>query len=254
MGWNIVYRPLAESAPTIAGAALTGQKETEGVANVVTTLDIGTAGLHLITIDAVRTAIRQTPTLNNGNAFGAVVTEQAYGPDFPQYDIEVRADTAVAGGSNHSATMTKSSGTTEEASSALIAVSGGSIVEGTSVNRTSQSGVSTHTSASFDIGGSSTAIVLAFASGTGFSVGSTVQDLQMASGGWSDITGKVNGGASGVLKYVHSGVSAPNGHVPLRGWYRTLAPGTGYTWQVTPDYQPSAGQAEGVVMLTIVVR
>lgn len=240
-------------APVIVGATLTGQKETEGTTTVTAALSVATAGLNLVCIDAVRTGIRQTPALNNGNSYGAVITEQAYGPDFPQYDIELRGLAGAAGGSNHSSSMTKSGGATEEATHVLVAVSGGTVIEGTSINRASQSGVATHTSASYDVGGSLPALVLAFASGTGFSVGSTVQDLQMASSGWSDITGSVNG-SGGVLKFVHSGVSAPNGHIPLRGWAKVHQPGTGYTWQVTPDFQPSAGQAEGVVMLTIVIR
>lgn len=252
MGWNIVYRPLS-TAPAIVGAALTGQKETEGTTNVVAALDIGTAGVHLICLDAVRTSIRTTPTLNNGNSYGSILTEQAYTPDFGQYDLEVRAKTSADGTSNHTSTMSKSGGATEEASHALLAVSGGTVVEASSVVRNSQAGVATHTSASFDIGGSDNALVLAFFSGTGFSVGSTVQDATMVTGGYGDISGKVNGSA-GVLKYVHSGVSAPSGHIPLRGWYAVLGPGTGYTWQVTPNYQPSAGQAEGGLLITVVIR
>lgn len=244
----------AASAPAIVGAALTGQKETEGTSSVVATLGIGTAGVHLICLDAVRTSIRQTPTLNNSNAYGAVVTEQAYGPDFPQYDLELRVALSVAGTSPHASTMVKSSAATEEATHALLAVAGGTVVEVSSVNRASQAGVATHTSVSFDIGGSLPALALAFFSGSGFSVGATVQDAAMASAGWSDITGIVNGSAGQVFKFVHSGVSAPSGHIPFRGWAKVLQPGTGYTWQVTPAYQPSTGQAEGGLLVTAVVR
>lgn len=242
------------AAPLVIGAALTGQKETEGTLSVVAALGIATAGVHLINLDAVLTALRQTPTLNNGNAYGSVLTDQAYGPEFAQYDIEVRADAAAAGGSNHQSTMTKTGSPAVEATHALLAVRGGTVIEATSVNRTSTPGVATHASASFDITGSLPALAMAFWSGSGFSLGSTVQDAQIASPGWADIIGNVNGGASGVFKFVHSGVSAPDGHIPLRGWARVLQPGTGYTWQATPDYQVAAGQAEGGVLITVVVR
>lgn len=246
--------PLVVSAPSLIGAALTGQKETEGTAAVVATLGASSAGLHLISLDAVRTSIRSGPALNNGNSYGAALASSDYGPTFTQYDLVARAALSALGGAAHQSTLTKSSATTEEATHALLAVSGGTVVEATAVNRTSQAGVATHTSASFNVTGAKPARVFAFASGTGFSVGATVQDLQMASAGWTDIVGTVNGVGGQVLKYVHSGVTAPSGHIPFRGWERMLMPGTGYTWQVTPDFQPSAGQAEGVVMITVVVR
>lgn len=243
-----------EGAPSIVGAALTGQKETEGTANVVAALGSSAAGLILIGLDAVRTSIRSGPALNNSNTFAAALTFEDYSPGFPQYDLVARAVLAAAGGSAHQSTLTKSSATTEEATNVLLAVLGGTVVEATSVNRVSTSGVATHTSAAFNIAGTNPARVFAFASGSGFSTGATVQDLQMASAGWSDIIGTVNGTGGQLFKFVHSGVTAPSGHIPLRGWTRTLSPGTGYTWQVTPDFQVAAGQAEGAVMITIVVR
>lgn len=186
---------------SVLASALTAQKETEGTANYVATLGIGTAGVTLLTWDAGRLAILTTPiAANNGNSFTSDFS-QAYGNGFTNYSLRGWHCYAAAGGSNHAATGTKTSSTAEEATIALLALSGGQIGTRKSVvQRTNNGAGATLTSGTVTMTGPG--LLVAVASGDG-NVNATAP-TQTWPGDWT------------VLQSVaYSSAQAPNGHVPL---------------------------------------
>lgn len=245
---SVVTSPSA-GAPTLLGATLIGQKEGEGSSPVVAALSVSTAGVTLVTLNAIYTANRAGLTLNNGNTIGAASGADgfsyAYTPDFPLHGIEGRSLVNAAGGSNHSLTLTKSGLATQEATVFIAAVSGGSVTA-TSVIRNNSTADATLTSSDFVVASGSNALCIAVWAGSGWSQGSVVQDFTMDSAGWSIMTGNLNG-SPGDMSFVHSGVTAPNGHIQLKVWVGTFTPGT-RTWQGRPQY------GEGGVMATFVVQ
>lgn len=239
MAWNIVYR--TDSAPALSGSAATAQKETEGTATVVATLGIGTAGVTLVCINAVRTAIRSGPTLNNGNTLGSALVTATYTPDFAQYSLVIQALASALGTSNHAATLTKSSSTTEEATIALLAIASGSVAANSVVRNAAGAGA-TLTSASFTVPSGGRARCIAVWSGTG-NVNVTAPTATMVDSG---STTAAQWG-SPVIAIAFNSAQAPNGHIPLYVWTADLGPGT-YTWAAQPAID------EGAVMATVVVQ
>ena len=139
---------IAAAAPVVVQSALTAQKETEGTASYVATLaSDATAGRTLLSWVGVRTALFAGPVAgNNGNSHFEQFS-QAYPSPFTQYSMRGYRAYGVAGGSAHSATGTKSSATAEEATIALLALSGGTIVQAPSpVLRAAAGAGATHTS------------------------------------------------------------------------------------------------------------
>lgn len=224
----------------VVGSALTAQKETEGTASVTATLSIGTAGVTLVCINALRTAIRSGPTLNNGNTLGSALVTAAYTPNFGQYDLIIQALTAAAGTSNHAATVTKTGGTAEETTIALIALDKGSATANSVVRNAAGAGA-TLTSASFTVP-SGRARCIAVWSGTG-DVNVTAPTATMVDSG---STTAAQWG-SPILSVAFGSAAAPNGHIPLFVWAADLAAGT-YTWAAQPVIN------EGAVMATVVVQ
>lgn len=228
-------------APSVLGSNVTAQKETEGTSTVVVTLSLGTAGVTLVCINAVRTAIRSGPTLNNSNTLGSALVAPAYTPDFSQYDLVIQALASALGTSNHAATLTKSSATTEEATIALIAMSGGTAAA-TSVVRNAAGAGATLTSASFTVSAGNRARCLAVWSGTG-AVNATAPTATIVDTG----TTTAAQWGSPIIAIAYSEAQAPSGHIPLYVWTADLGPGT-YTWAAQPAIN------EGAVMATVVVR
>lgn len=228
-------------APALLDQAVTAQKETEGTATAVATLGLSTAGVTLICIDAVRTAIRSGPALNNSNTLGSALVNEVYSPDFSQYSINVKALASASGGSNHAATLTKTSGTAEEATIALIAVASGSAAATSVVRNAAGAGV-TLTSASFTVAAGSRARCFAIWSGTG-NVNVTAPTATIVDTG----TTTAAQWGSPIIAVAFGSGDAPNGHIPLRVWVADLGPGT-YTWAAQPAIN------EGAVMATVVVQ
>ena len=205
---------VALSAPVVIQSALTAQKETEGTASYVATLaSDATAGRTLLSWVGVRTALFTGPvTGNNGNSHLEQFA-QAYPSPFTTYSMRGYRAYAVAGGSAHSVTGSKSSGTAEEATIALLALSGGTIVQAPSpVLRAAAGAGATHTSPDVTVSGGS-ALLVCIASGDG-NVNATAP-TQTWPGTWT------------VERSVaFSSAQAPNGHIPLYVATRTIGPGT----------------------------
>lgn len=231
-----VRRLTIAAAPSVVDYAATAQKETQGTQNVTATLGVSTAGLTLISIDAVRTAIRSAaPALNNGNTLGAALFTEAYTPDFGTYSIVARALASAAGGSNHSSTLTKSATFAEEATVALLATSFGAVTA-TSVVRNAAGAGATLTSATFTVAAGSRARCFALWSGTG-NVNATPPTATIIGAQWG----------SPLIQIAFGSGDAPNGHIPLSIWAADFGPGS-YTWQAQTAID------EGAVMATLVVQ
>lgn len=204
---------VAASAPTVVQSALTAQKETEGTASYVAALSTdATAGRTLLSWVGVRTALFAGPvTGNNGNSHTEQFS-QAYPSPFTQYSMRGYRAYNVAGGSAHSVTGSKSSATTEEATIALLALSGGTIVAAPSpVLRAAAGAGATHTSPDITVSGP--ALLVCIASGDG-NVNATAP-TQTWPGTWT------------VQQSVaYSSAQAPNGHIPLYVATRAVAAGT----------------------------
>lgn len=231
-------RPKVSVAPTLLDSILTGQIENSGTTTVTTTLGISTAGILLVSVDCVRTAIfAGPPTLNNSNTFdSSPIINEAYTPSFGQYSLRVYKKAGVSGGSAHSSVLTKSSGDLEETTKVLIGVSGATTATGTATVTTASGAGATNTSANYTVASGSNAVVIALWSGTGFATDGTVQSASMITSGFSLIQ-----------SFWHNNVTAPNGHIPLAVWYKVQGPGT-YQWQAAPLFN------EGGIMGTVVVQ
>ena len=185
----------------VLSSALTAQKETEGTADYVATASVGTAGVTLLSWDAGRTAILTTPVAaNNGNTFTQQFS-QPYGNGYTNYSLRGNYCYSASGTANHTATGTKTSSVTEEATIALLVLSGGQIGTRSSVvQRTNAGAGATHTSGTVTT--TAPALLVAVCSGDG-NVNATAP-TQTWPGEWT------------VLQSVaYSTAQAPNGHVPL---------------------------------------
>lgn len=186
---------------SVLASALTAQKESEGTANYVATLGIGTAGVTLLAWDAGYTTTLATPiSANNGNTFTSQFS-QAYGNGFEVYSLRGWRCYSSSGGSNHAATGTKNSSTSGEATIALLALSGGQIGSRSSVVQRNNAGAgATLTSGTVTM--TAAGLLVAVCSGDG-----TISDIaptQTWPEGWT------------VLQSVaYNRAQAPNGHVPL---------------------------------------
>jgi hypothetical protein len=219
-------------APTVIGSALTAQKETEGTNGFSATAGVGTAGATLLSWVGIKTALFSGPvTGNNGNTHTQQFS-QAYPTPFTMYSLKGFRCVNAAGTSNHSVSGTKSSGDAEEVTIALLALSGGSIVDSSITQQDNAGAGHTFTSGSVTVSGN--ALLVAVASGDG-DVNATTP-TQTWPGTWT----------------VHQSVAynsaqAPNGHIPLYVATRSVAAGT-YTVdvQVTID--------EGLIMALYAVQ
>lgn len=206
--------PVPTVAPTVVQSALTPQKEGEGTAAFAATLaSDAAAGRTLLALVGIRTSIFAGPAVaNNGNTY-TQHDSLAYPSPFDAYSMRLWRAYGVAGGSAHSASGTKSSGTTEEVTVALVSLSGGAITAGSPamVVRTANGAGATHTSPSVSVNGA--ALLIAWASGTG-DVNATAP-TQTWPGDWT------------VLQSVsYSSAQAPNGHIPLYIAAKTVQAGT----------------------------
>jgi hypothetical protein len=237
-------RPVPLEVFPVAASVLVGNKEGEGTAvnSITASLGVSSANLTLITIDAILTSSRSgAPTLNNGNSFGALLIDEVYSPNFNQYGLQVRALNNCLGGSNHSSVLNKSVTTNEECTRIFLAITGGSSVVATSVVRNAAGANTAMTSANYTVASGSSARVLAFTSGTGFSLDATVQTITMLESGWELLHA-----------YEFSGVTAAAGHIPMRLWSRIRSPGT-YSYQVQANNN-GTGFDEGAIIGTLVIQ
>lgn len=202
---------LASSGITVLSSALTAQKETEGTANYVATASVGTAGVTLLSWDAGRTAILTTPVAaNNGNTYTQQFS-QAYGNGFTNYSLRGNYCYSASGTSNHAATGTKTSSTAEEATIAILVLSGGQIGTRSSVvQRTNAGAGATLTSGSVTM--TSSGLLVAVASGDG-NVNATAP-TQTWPAEWTVLQSAA-----------FSSAQAPNGHVPLYLAVRAVSAG-----------------------------
>lgn len=202
MAWNIFYDGgTAETAPAVIQSALSAQKEGEGTTSFSATLaSDATAGRTLLSFVGLRTSIFTGPvTGNNGNTH-TQQDSQAFPAPYTTYSMRSYRAYGVSGGSAHSVSGSKSSGATEEVTTALIALDGGSIVDsGVALSAAAGAGA-THTSPTVTTTGP--ALLVCIASGTG-DVNATAP-AQTWPGNWT------------VRQSVaYSSAQAPNGHVPL---------------------------------------
>jgi hypothetical protein len=131
VAWNIFYDGgTAETAPAVIQSALSAQKEGEGTTSFSATLaSDATAGRTLLSFVGLRTSIFTGPvTGNNGNTH-TQQDSQAFPAPYTTYSMRSYRAYGVSGGSAHSVSGSKSSGATEEVTTALIALDGGSIVD-----------------------------------------------------------------------------------------------------------------------------
>ena len=136
------------SSLSVLGHNLLADNEGAGVnSRTLVVTGVSSAGVLVLNWVARRTAIfAGPPVANNGNTF-ALEHSQDYGPGFPTYSLSAYSIASAAGGSDHQATVTKSSGDTEELTVASIIISGGSIGTRKSiVNRTAAGAGATLTS------------------------------------------------------------------------------------------------------------
>lgn len=203
---------VASGAPSVLGSGLIADNETEGAnSRTLTLAGIAAAGALLLPFVALRTAIfAGPPTANNGNTYAQQVS-QDYGPGFPTYSLRGYFDAAVSGGSDHTITVTKSSGDAEELTLAVLALSGGSIVSSSIVNRTANGAGATHTSGTVTTTGP--ARLVAVGSGSG-DVNATAP-TQTWPVQWTQHEA-----------VARSSAQAPNGHVPLYLMSREVGAGT----------------------------
>lgn len=201
----------ASPVPTVLGSNLVAQKETEGTAGFSSTVASGAAGATLLSWVGIRTALFTGPvTGNNGNSHTQQFS-QAYGNGFTDYTLRGYRSYSAAGSSNHSVSGTKSGSTAEEVTTALLALSGGTIVS-SSVTQQAAAGAG-HTFTSGSVTATTAALLVAVASGDG-NVNATAP-TQTWPGDWTVRESVAYG----------SGV-APNGHVPLYIATKQVAAGT----------------------------
>jgi len=197
---SISGNPGANAGITVLGSGLVAQKETEGTANFIATAPNNSSGVTILGWDAGRTAILNAPTLNNGNSLTQEFS-QAYGNGFTNYSLRGHRCYAGAGGANHALTGSKSSSVTEEATGAILVLSGGQIGTRKSVVQRVNAGAgATLTSGTVTM--TAAGLLVAVCSGDG-NVNATAP-TQTWPGEWT------------VLQSVaYSSAQAPNGHVPL---------------------------------------
>lgn len=212
MAYLLGWLKNTSSSITVLSSALTAQKETEGTADYVATASVGTAGVTLLSWDAGRTAILTTPVAaNNGNTYTQQFS-QAYGNGFTNYTLRGNYCYTASGTANHAATGTKTSSTAEEATIAILVLSGGQIGTRSSVvQRTNAGAGATLTSGSVTM--TASGLLVAVASGDG-NVNATAP-TQTWPAEWT----------------VHQSVAfssaqAPNGHVPLYVATRPVSAGS----------------------------
>ena len=209
------------AAPSVLGSALVAQKEGEGTASFSATLGVGTANATLLSWVGIRTAIFAGPvTGNNGNTHTQEFS-QAFPAPFTTYTIRGYRCINAAGTSNHSVSGTKSSGTAEEVTIGLVALSGGSIVDSDISQQDNLGAGHTFTSGSVTVTGN--ARLICIASGDG-DVSATAP-TQTWPGDWT------------VLQSVaYNSTEAPSGHVPLYIATKEVSTGThSVNIQVTID-------------------
>jgi hypothetical protein len=217
---------------SVLGSALIADNENSGVNS--RTLDIagGAAGVLLLTFVGIRTSIfAGPPTANNGNTYTQEFS-QDFGPAFPQYSLRGYRVNAAAGGSSHTATVTKSSGDAEELTLAGIAISRGSIVSSSVVNRTAAGAGATHVSGNVTATGP--ALLVAVGSGSG-DVNATAPTQTWPSE-WTQ--------HQAVARSI---AQAPEGHVPL--YLMTRAVGVG-----THNVEVQVAINEGIVLSLYAVQ
>lgn len=203
--------PATSAAPTVLASNLVCQKETEGTAGFSATVATGAAGATLLSWVGVRTALFAGPvTGNNGNSHTQQFN-QPYGNGFTDYSLKGFRSYGAAGSSNHSVSGTKSSSTAEEATIALLALSGGTIVDSDLTQQVAAG--AGHTFSSGSVVTTGAALLVAVCSGDG-NVNATAP-TQTWPVGWTVRESVAFG----------SGV-APNGHVPLYVATREVGAGT----------------------------
>lgn len=200
-GRRIARAPLpVATAPTVLATGLIADNEGDGVnSRTMTLTGVSSAGVLLLSWAALRTAIfAGPPTANNGNTYTQEVS-QDYGPTFTAYSLRGYAEESSSGGSDHTITVAKSGGDTEELTMLGMALSGGAVVSSAVVNRVANGAGATHTSGTVTTTGP--ARLVAVGSGTG-DVNATAP-TQTWPGDWTTHQSVARGSAE-----------APNGHVP----------------------------------------
>lgn len=201
----------AVAAPTVLDSALTAQKEGEGTAGFSAAVGVGTAGATLLSWVGIRTAIYAGPVTGNNSNTHTQHFSQAYPSPFTTYSLRGFRCYSAAGTSNHSVSGTKSAGNSEEVTIALLALSGGTIVDEDVSQQDNAGAGHTFTSGSVTVSGN--ALLVAVASGDG-NVNATAP-TQTWPGAWT------------VRQSVAFGSGdAPNGHVPLYVATRAVTAGT----------------------------
>ncbi len=204
-------------APTVLDSALTAQKETEGTADFAATLGVGTAGATLLSWVGIKTSLFAGPVAGNNSNSHSQHFSQAFPSPFGAYSLRGFRCYSASGSSNHSVSGTKGASTSEEVTIALLALSGGTIVDDDVSQQDNAGAGHTFTSGSVTVSGS--ALLVAAASGDG-DVNATAP-TQTWENGWT----------------VHRSVAfnasqAPNGHVPLYVATKAVGAGT-HSVQIT---------------------
>lgn len=159
-------RDYGSAAPVYLASALVADNEDEGVLSRTLTLaGVTSTGLTLLAWASILTAnFAGPPTLNNGNELTQVFS-QDYGPTYTNWSQRGYQSYDVAGGSDHATTLTKDSGTLSELTFAFAAISGGTIVSSSVVNRLANGAGAVHTSDA--VTATKPALLIATGSGTG---------------------------------------------------------------------------------------
>lgn len=205
-------------APTVINSALVADNELSGVnSRTLTMTGTSSAGTMLSWVGVLTASFTGPPTANNSNTYTQQFS-QNYGTDtlptedYTMYTLRGYTSTA-AGGSDHTCTVTKSSGDAGELTIAMLLLSGGSIISSAVniINRANTTGA-TLTTGTVTVP-SGNALLVAVGSGRGDV--NDVAPTQTWPGEWT----------------VHQSVArnratAPSGHIPLYLATRSVGPGT----------------------------
>lgn len=205
---------IAGGAPTFISSALQAQKETEGTNGFAATAASGLAGATLLSWVGIRTALFAGPVTGNNSNTHVQTFSQPYGNGFTNYSLKGFRCYTANGSSNHSVSGVKG-GTVgedaEEVTTALVVLSGGTIVDQNVVSRVNAGAGATLSSGSVTL--TQAGILVAVCSGDG-NVSATAP-TQTWPGTWT------------VRESVaFNSAQAPNGHVPLYVGTREVAAGT----------------------------
>lgn len=202
-------------APSFIGSNLECQKETEGTTGFQATVANGAAGLTLLSWVGVRTALFTGPVSGNNANSHTQQFSQAYGNGFTNYSLRGYRCYNALGSSNHQVSGSKSSSSAEEVTTAIVALSGGTIVD-SNISQQVAAGAG-HTFNSGNVTCTGPAILVAVASGDG-NVSPTAP-TQTWPGDWTVRESVAFNNAA-------SPAGAPNGHVPLYVATKVVTAGT----------------------------